>query len=84
MSRSTTRVRNCTASPRLQISTRSVSPGYTGDAKRVPIALSRVASPPQTALTSAQPVTPNEHRPCRIGALKPAAVATFGSACSGL
>ena len=62
----------------------SASPGSTGDANRASMWANLADSDPQSVCSSARPVKPYEHSPCRIGRWNPPFLANAGSVCSGL
>ena len=69
---------------RAHISTVRLCPGVTVALKRPDIVRRRAGSEPAISCSSARPVTPYVHRPCRIGRSNPARAANAGSACNGL
>src|SRR4051794_9374206 len=69
--------------PSTHIDTVNVSPGNTGLENRPSIDVNLAGSLPHSVWSSARPVNPYVHRPCRIGRSNPASLANSGSEWSG-
>ena len=69
--------------PPAQIEIVISAPGRTGRVNLPSIEVNLAGSLPHTACSSARPVYPYVHMPCRIGRSKPPLAANLGSECSG-